>query len=309
MIFSWIYEKEETTLMKTFLRSKGISKSLLATIKFDGGSIWLNGKERTVLATLEKDDKVMIRIPDEGEHETTVGVDMPLDILFEDDHFLVVNKPFGAASIPSKVHPRLSMANRVKGYYQRQGYVDQVIHIVTRLDRDTTGVMLFARHGYAHALMDTLLRNKEVDKTYRAVLSEPVLTETHGFIDAPIGRTEDSIITRMVREDGKQALTEYWLDKSYPDGQTVKIKLHTGRTHQIRVHFTSIGAPLLGDDLYGGKADPDMLRQALHCESLAFVHPISGEPLKIEAPLPDDFIKWESRQRDKEAEIHVGTTI
>ena len=113
MIFSWIYEKEETIQMKTFLRSKGISKSLLATIKFDGGSIWLNGKERTVLATLKKGDKVMIQIPDEGEHETTVGVDMPLDILFEDEHFLVVNKPFGAASIPSKVHPRLSMANRV----------------------------------------------------------------------------------------------------------------------------------------------------------------------------------------------------
>jgi len=309
VIFSWIHDKEDKIQIKTFLQSKGISKSLLATIKFDGGKIWLNGKERTVLATLEKGDKVTIKIPDEGEHETTVGVDMPLDILFEDDHFLVVNKPTGAASIPSKVHPRLSMANRVKGYYQRQGYVYQVIHIVTRLDRDTTGVMLFAKHGYAHALMDTLLRNKEVDKTYRAILSEPILTQPHGFIDGPIGRTEDSIMMRMVREDGKQALTEYWLDKSYPEGQTVRIKLHTGRTHQIRVHFASIGAPLLGDDLYGGKADADMLRQALHCESLAFVHPFSGISLKIEAPLPDDFIKWESSQKKKEADILAGTTI
>lgn len=309
MIFSWIYESDETIQIKSFLRSKGVSKSLLAIVKFNGGKIWLNGKERTVLATLAQGDKVTILIPDEGEHETTVGVDMPLDILFEDDHFLIVNKPTGAASIPSKVHPRLSMANRVKGYYQRQGYANQVIHIVTRLDRDTTGVMLFAKHGYAHALMDTLLRNKEVDKTYRAILSQPLLTDAHGFIDGPIGRTEDSIIRRMVREDGKQALTEYWLDKTYKEGQTVKIKLHTGRTHQIRVHFTSIGAPLLGDDLYGGRADLDILRQALHCESLAFNHPITNELLKIGAPLPEDFVKWEMRQNNEEAKIHARATI
>ncbi|UJF15152.1 RluA family pseudouridine synthase [Jeotgalibaca sp. MA1X17-3] len=297
MIYEWKYEGEQQRLLKNFLREQGISKKLLAKIKYHGGTIWLNGEERNVLAHMQKGDHVKILIPDEGEHETTVPVYIPIEILYEDQHFLIVNKPSGVASIPSRQHPHLSMANRVKGYYKTQNYVDQVIHIVTRLDRDTTGAMLFAKSGYVHSQMDKMIRNKTIDKMYTAVLSSPgSLEEVHGVIDAPIGRTDDSIITRMVREGGKEALTEYWIKEKYQEGIVASVKLHTGRTHQIRVHFTHMGAPLLGDDLYGGTLDPVMQRQALHCTKLSFVDPFTEKLVTVEAPFPEDFKEWIIKQ-------------
>lgn len=300
MIYEWNYEGEQQRLLKNFLREQGISKRLLAKIKYHGGSIWLNGEEKNVLVHMQKGDHVKILIPDEGEHETTVPVHIPIEILYEDQHFLIVNKPSGVASIPSRQHPASSMANRVKGYYKTQNYADQVIHIVTRLDRDTTGAMLFAKSGYAHSQMDKLIRNQTIDKMYTAILSSSGnLEEIHGLIDAPIGRTDDSIITRMVREDGKEALTEYWIKKRYEEGLLVSVKLHTGRTHQIRVHFTHLGAPLLGDDLYGGTLNSVIQRQALHCTKLSFINPFTQEPLTVEAPLPEDFKKWMIRQEEQ----------
>lgn len=309
MIYEWIYENEKEMLLRTFLRNQGLSKRLLAKVKFHGGKITVNNEEQNVLVMLKKGDRVRVLVPDEGEHETTVPVDIPIDILYEDEHILVVNKPAGVASIPSRQHPHLSMANRVKGYYKRQGYADQVIHIVTRLDRDTTGAMLFAKNRYTHALMDQQLRAKKVDRLYNALVSTNTpLPEQHGMIDAPIGRTDDSIINRMVREDGKAALTEYWQERTFPEGVLVKIQLHTGRTHQIRVHFSHIGAPLIGDSLYGGLESEAVNRQALHCKELAFAHPLTGEDFHIAAPLPADFNAWMAEQTGKER-LDVRKTI
>lgn len=300
VIYEWLYEGDREPQIKSFLREQGVSKKLLAKVKYDGGKIWLNGEEKIVLATLKKGDRVKILVPDEGEHETTVPVDIAIDILYEDDHFLVVNKPAGVASIPSRQHPHLSMANRVKGYYVRQNYVDQVIHIVTRLDRDTTGAMLFAKNRFAHSQMDKLIRKKQVEKMYTAILSSKgKLEEDHGWINAPIGRTDDSIITRMVREGGKESVTEYWMLEQYLDGTMVRIKLHTGRTHQIRVHFTHKDAPLLGDDLYGGELDSIMSRQALHCTKVSFMDPFTDKELVVEAPFPEDFKNWVKKQKEK----------
>lgn len=308
MIYEWKYEGEKEVLLRTFIRDQGISKRLLAKVKYSGGRILLNGEERTVRAVVKSGDEVTIQVPDEGEHETTVAVSVPISILYEDEHFLAVDKPAGVASIPSVQHPRLSMANRVKGYYQRQQYPDQVIHIVNRLDRDTTGVMLLAKHQHAHGMMDKVLRQGGMDKVYYALLSEhsPQL-QPHGYIDAPIGRSEDSIITRRVTPEGKSALTEYWMGQDYQGSPLVRIKLHTGRTHQIRVHFQHLDAPLLGDTLYGGREDPLMTRQALHCRALSFRHPFTNEAVTIEAPFPDDFREL---MKDKEGgENNDGSAV
>lgn len=300
MIYNWQYEGKQEILLRTFLRDKGMSKKLLAQVKYHGGNIYLNEKERTVLAKVGQGDRVTVHVPDEGEHETLVPVDLPVDILFEDEHFLIVDKPTGVVSIPSKKNPHLSMANRVKGYYKKRNYADQIIHIVTRLDRDTTGLMLFGKNRFSHALMDKQLQAKSIERIYYAILSnKDALPEKHGFIDAPIGRTDDSIINRMVREDGKAALTEYWIVENFPEGQLVRIKLHSGRTHQIRVHFAHIGAPLIGDTLYGGRLDPLIERQALHCKYLNFINPFTGEDLQLEAAFPDDFTAWMDNQRSK----------
>lgn len=310
MIYEWYVEREQDILLRTFLREQGVSRKLLARVRHHGGKACVNGEPAHMRVHLKQGDFISLHVPDEGEHETTVPSMIPIDILFEDEHFLVVDKPYGVASIPSRQQPDLSMANRVKGYYQSQGYADQVIHIVTRLDKDTTGVMLFAKNKYTHALMDQQLRQKAIEKIYYAILTDTAhFPAPHGFIDAPIGRTDDSIINRMVREDGKPALTEYWLEESFAEGELVRVKLHTGRTHQIRVHFEHMGAPLLGDSLYGGRLDEIMTRQALHCHELTFVHPFTQEEMTINSPFPTDFENWMESQRAKGGVPGARTTI
>ncbi|MFD2304984.1 RluA family pseudouridine synthase [Enterococcus termitis] len=289
MEFSWIVEQEEPQQVKYFLKEQGISRGLLAKIKFQGGKIEVNQSVENVLFKLSLGDQVKVTIPDEKEHETLLVDDKPIEIVFEDAHYLVVDKPAGVASIPSQYHPNGTMANRVKAYYKRQGYKNQVIHVVTRLDRDTTGLMLFAKHGFAHAMLDQELRKKNVVKIYQALVGGQVeKLSKHGMIDQPIGRDLSSILKRTVVATGQQAETEYWLMKRSTDRALVNIQLHTGRTHQIRVHFEAIGCSLLGDEMYGGKMDLGIKRQALHCCQLSFIHPFTKEPMKLTSPLAKD---------------------
>lgn len=230
---------------------------------------------------------VTVEIPNEQGFDDLEPVPFDLNIVYEDDHFLIVNKPFGVASIPSKNHSN-TMANFVKHYLVENGYPNQQIHIVTRLDRDTSGLMLFAKHGYAHARMDKQLQAKSIEKRYFALVAGPDNLPTQGDIIAPIARDVDSIITRRVHKSGKYAHTSYWLQASYGPVKLVDIKLQTGRTHQIRVHFAHIGQPLLGDDLYGGSLDYGIQRQALHCHYLSFIHPFTQEAMKITSYLTSD---------------------
>ncbi|MGM0219985.1 RluA family pseudouridine synthase [Enterococcus sp. AZ126] len=292
MEFNWIFKKKETQQVKFFLKEQGISKGLLAKIKFQGGKIEVNQSVENVLFKLSFGDQVKITIPDEREHETLLVDDVPIDIIFEDAHYLVVNKPAGIASIPAQYHPNGTMANRVKAYFKAQNYQDQVIHVVTRLDRDTTGLMLFAKHGFAHAMVDQELRKKEVVKIYQALVAGEVShLKEHDTIERPIGRDLSSILKRTVVETGQQAETEYWLMKRNEDQALVNIQLHTGRTHQIRVHFEAVGCPLLGDDMYGGKMDRGIQRQALHCCQLSFIHPFTKQRLELTSPLEADMKK------------------
>ena len=279
---------DEHVKVKTFLKKHQISKGLLAKIKFCGGQILVNGVEQNAIYLLDIGDKVSIDIPSEIGYEGLEAIDRDLDILYEDDHFLVINKPHGVASIPSVLHSN-TIANFVKGYYVRQNYENQLVHIVTRLDKDTSGIMLFAKHGYAHARLDKQLQAKTIQKRYYALVKGEGRLEDEGDIIAPIARDEDSIITRRVAKGGKYAHTSYRVVQQFADTYLVDIQLHTGRTHQIRVHFSHIGFPLLGDDLYGGAMEEGIDRQALHCHSLVFYHPFLEKELRIECSLPDDF--------------------
>lgn len=289
MEFRYHFTKKEPQQIKYFLKEQGISKGLLAKIKFQGGQISVNGQVENVLYWLQTADELMITIPPEGTHETLLADDTPLAIVFEDAHLLVVNKPAGVASIPAQYHPNGTMANRVKAYYQAQGYQDQVVHVVTRLDRDTSGLMLFAKHGFAHAKLDQQLRNKRVLKKYQALVAgELQQLAAHGSIQLPIARDLTSLLKRKVDPAGRFAETEYWLVKKDEEKALVDIQLHTGRTHQIRVHFSGIGCPLLGDEMYGGPLDLGIQRQALHCRQLAFLHPFTGEKLTFLQELPPD---------------------
>ncbi|HFR3260714.1 TPA: RluA family pseudouridine synthase [Streptococcus suis] len=280
---------DQHTKIKTFLKKHGVSKDLLAKIKYTGGNIWVNDIEQNATYLLDIGDRVTIDIPAEEDLTGSLKpIFFPLDIVYEDDHFLAINKPVGYASIPSALHSS-TIANFVKGYLIEQNYENKQVHIVTRLDRDTSGVMLFAKHGYAHARLDKQLQAKLIHKRYYALVKGNGQLEETGDIIAPIGRPEDSIITRCVTKNGKYAHTSYRVVQSWGDIHLVDIQLHTGRTHQIRVHFSHIGFPLLGDDMYGGSLECGIERQALHCHNLAFDNPFSAERIDLEAPLPEDF--------------------
>ena len=288
MRFSWTVDEEKTTL-KRFLNNKGVSRRLLAKIKFQGGTLLVNKQVRNTKFEVKLDDVVTIIIPDEGEHETMLPFESKLDIVYEDEHLLIVNKPTEVASIPSQYHKNGTMANYVKYYYNQQQYVNRIIHVVTRLDRDTTGLMMFAKHGFAHAMMDKQLQSGELKKYYHALVGGDLSRlKKHETIDLPIGRDETSIIKRCVIENGQRAITEYKVVEVNRDIAHVAVQLHTGRTHQIRVHFSAIGCPLIGDELYGGDLTKGLNRQALHCQKLVFLHPFTREELTFELPLPND---------------------
>lgn len=291
MKIEWIHQKEDHSVLKSILKSRGFSKRLLSKIKFRGGKLELNGFPVTVRAVVKKGDRICVTLPDEKGNDYLIPSDEPIDVLYEDDHVLLIDKPTGVASVPSPTHREDTMANRVKGYVQKLSYQHQAIHVVTRLDRDTSGVMLFAKHSMAHSLLDTQLRAKQIKKMYTALLEGTWLDADHGMIDKPIARSDESIILRKVALGGKEALTEYWVKQRYTDTTLVDVQLHTGRTHQIRVHFSYSGHPLVGDDLYGASVIQDFNRQALHCASVSFVHPFFDEEIHVTSPIPSDMKK------------------
>lgn len=289
--FDWKYTETTPTTIKQYVKILGLPRKFISHIKFDGGKILRNDEEVNVLATLNTDDRLTIIAPPELGHETVPPSFIPIDIIYEDRDLLIVNKPNDVISIPSRRVPDSAMANRIKGYYLKKGYEDQVVHIVTRLDRQTTGLMMIAKHRLAHALMDQQIQQKKLEKYYTAISTRKDWPE-HGIIDAPIARTETSIITRRVHPTGQQAKTEYWVLKQSEQGSLLKLQLHTGRTHQIRVHTAYENGVLLGDTLYGGYETEEIKRQALHCSSLFFEQPFTREKIKLEIPLATDMQIW-----------------
>jgi len=295
MKIEWTVTSETPMTLKSFLKTKRISKRLLAKVKFQGGRLEINQELSRVRKTVSEGDIVTLILPDEPASDVLEVSDKGIDILFEDDHLLILNKPSNVPSVPSSLYSNHTMANRVKGYIEKKDYRHKTVHIVTRLDKDTSGVMIFAKHGLAHSYLDQLLKEKDLYKEYHAFL-EGRLEKRSALIDRPIGRMEDSIIKRQVSENGKPSKTEYWVIKRYKKATLVRIQLHTGRTHQIRVHFSDIGHALLGDTLYNPEADQSRIeRQALHCSKVVFDHPFTGEKLTVEAPLPADLIRLSDR--------------
>ncbi|KPB03544.1 RluA family pseudouridine synthase [Bacillus sp. CHD6a] len=285
-----IGQQDEGKLLRDFLKEKQISKGALIDIKFNGGALHVNGSAVTVRYVLHEGDMVEVFFPKEEPSEDLVAEDIPLDIVYEDEYVLVVNKPAGMASIPSREHRFGTLANGVLGYYKSIG-IFATIHIVTRLDLDTSGLMLIAKHRHAHHLFSMQQRDFGVKRRYEALVHGEMNAEelsTYGMVDAPIGRKDTSIIEREVRDDGQRAVTHYKVLRNGAGWSHMTLRLETGRTHQIRVHMAHLGHPLLGDSLYGGSEFAGMSRQALHSCELSFFHPVEERMMTFQCELPDD---------------------
>ncbi len=271
--------------VRDFLREKDISRTALTDIKFKGGNITVNGTEVRVRRILEKGDILAVTFPEEKRSESIKGELIPLDILYEDEYLLVINKPPGMNTIPSREHSAGSLANAVAGYYEKIG-LHSTVHVVTRLDRDTSGVVLIAKYRHIHHLFSRQHQEGNIVRIYEA-LAGGKFSRREGLIEEPIARKTDSIIEREVNPDGQYACTYFEVIKQYPAFAHVRLRPKTGWTHQIRVHLSHLGHPLLGDDLYGGTVNL-IGRQALHCRSISFFHPVLQKNCEFEAPLPAD---------------------
>lgn len=247
----WTIRKEEDgMLIFDFVKAKQISKRALTDIKFNGGDILVNSEHVTVRHKVKEGDVLTIIFPKEERGSGLQADKVPFTIVYEDQHCLVINKPPYVPSIPSREHTKGTLANGLIDYYEKH-HIASTVHIVNRLDKDTSGLMLVAKHRFAHSLFSTQQKTKQIHRTYKAVV-HGVLNLDQGTITAPIGRKKDSIIEREVCEDGQVAVTHYEVIQRLEDKTLVKLILETGRTHQIRVHMSSLGHPLCRDQLYGG---------------------------------------------------------
>ncbi|WP_338654471.1 RluA family pseudouridine synthase [Lysinibacillus sp. Y5S-8] len=280
---------KEGQLLREALQEWRISKKALTAIKFEGGLLTVNGVERNVRHVLQEGDCVGVTFPPEERSDGLAIEHGDLTIVFEDDAILVLDKPAHQSTIPSREHPTKSIANLVCGYFEQQGLASTA-HIVTRLDRDTSGLLCIAKHAHIHHLTGLAQRSRNISRQYEAIVHGHVEQNFQSIV-APIGRKVTSIIEREVREDGQYAHTDVTVLKRFLlDAEPVthvRLQLHTGRTHQIRVHMAYLGYPLVGDDLYGGSRHL-IDRQALHCVSLSMEHPLTGRPLHFTSMLNED---------------------
>ena len=264
----------EGRLSSFLLGELKMSTGLMNKLKW-GDGIRVNGVPRHTDFAVKPGDVVTVRLDEETpEYPAQEG---PLTVIYEDDHILVVDKPAGMLIHPSRARNEGTLANFVAGYYQKTGQ-KSAFHPVTRLDRDTFGIVLLAKNSHMH----TLLQNCGLKKTYHAlVLGGPAADS--GVIDAPIARRPLPSLLREVREDGKPSVTEFAVLERC--GKLCKLELRpvTGRTHQLRVHCAHMGFPIVGDPQYGGAAAMDFgwAHQALCAKTLEFTHPMTGERLTL----------------------------
>lgn len=288
--FRYIIEEEQSNQrISSFLMERGFSAKNLKDLKKQEQSILRNGIWAYVNEILNVGDILEVVVKETESSENIVPVYMPLEIVYEDEDILVINKTGDMPTHPSQNHYEDTLANAVMYYYVAQG--DQfVFRCLNRLDRETSGLTLIAKNMISGAMLSRMIRDREINKEYIALVEG--MTPESGTIDKSIGRVEGSTIERKVDEiNGERAITHFKRVSYNKEGNysSVRLSLETGRTHQIRVHMASIGHPLLGDGIYNSD-NHQTKRQALHCARLDFIHPITKKQMVFEKIPPEDML-------------------
>ena len=270
----FVVDTEQSVSLQTYLREKvGISARLLKKLKHRENGITRNGVLIRSIDTVRAGDVILLDMGENTGTDPNSLLNVP--IVYENESLIVFDKPAAMPVHESHGHRGDTLAN-----YFASVYPELTFRPVNRLDRDTSGLCLVAKDAHAANLLQG-----GFEKTYYAAVEG--VTDEEGTIDAPIARECESLILRCVREDGKPSVTHYKRIDCNDTFSLLEIRLETGRTHQIRVHFSYIGHPLAGDDMYGGNLNY-ISRQALHCGKLTFRLPLTGEVVTVESPLPDD---------------------
>lgn len=278
-----------------FLRNQGISTKSIIRLKSDVKNVLLNDEPGFINRILKKDDRLTLCVKELESSKKIPPVDLPLSIIYEDEDILIVNKPANMPIHPSMNNYENTLGNAVAYYYMKKGE-PFLYRCINRLDRDTTGLTILAKHYLSCGILYDEMESREIKRTYYAIVENRTVFDAPyahrllqtGTIDLPLGRKPDSAIERMVDiKSGDKAITHYRVLATNDGLSLLELQLDTGRTHQIRVHMQAIGHPLIGDFLYNPK-DTHMKRQALHAGKLSFRHPITKEMLSFTAPVPQD---------------------
>ena len=273
------------------LGSRALAERLIAA-----GDVLVDGQARSKSHRLEGGEEIVAELP--AEAGPLVPEEMSLRVAFEDEHLLVVDKPAGVVVHPGTGHrDGGTLVHGLLALDAAGGDDDDRPGIVHRLDRDTSGLLVVARSDEAHAKLEELIRRREVERRYLALVKGRPRSRT-GRIEAPIGRDrQDRTRHSLDTPTPRSAVTHFELVETLPRHSLLEVSLETGRTHQIRVHLEAIELPLAGDPVYGVSGDLDLERQFLHAARLAFVHPLTGERIEAESPLPDDLAAALERAR------------
>lgn len=297
-----VTDEQDGLTLASILRSRfALSRKLLSRLKRSELGLTVNGRRVYISERIHTGDRIEVRMEEE-QSEDILPQEMPLSILYEDEQLLILNKPAGMVVHPTHGHYTNTLANGVVHYWLSKGerYRFRPIH---RLDQDTSGVLAIAKNPYAQQHVSEQMKVDGVRKEYTAlVYGVPAAT---GTVDAPIGRDSDDPHVRVVRPDGAPSVTHFAVSETFAHAAMVRLRLETGRTHQIRVHLKHIGHPIIGDPMYQANVprpewpDLDMPRQALHACRLGFTHPATRQAVTFEAPLPDDISEVLTRLRDR----------
>lgn len=295
ILSSTVTEEFDSQRLDTYLRIKyKMSGSLIKELKQYEDGLIVNGSRARSVDLLHTGDEVKLTLH-EASSENIVPVKIDFKVVYEDEDILIVSKPPGIPTHTSQGNFTNTLSNGVMYYFNQKGE-EHVFRAVNRLDKDTSGLMCIAKNKYIHARLSADFGAKSVMRRYRAIVCGVINGE--GVIDAPIARECDSVIKRVVRSDGARAVTHYRSIGSFGNYSLIELELETGRTHQIRVHMSHIGAPLVGDWLYGSEDKGLFPRQALHSYYLRLTHPLTGEVLEFEEELPKDMREFIEKQKN-----------